>query len=332
MYKGVDVSFANGKINWEIAKDNIDFAIIRCGFGMNEQDQDDVQYKRNVEECIRLRIPFGIYIYSYATNESKAESEAEHVLRLIEPYASKMQLNIWYDVEDEIQAEISKSELAKIIRRFCNRIEENGYSVGIYANNSWLRNKIESQLQDRYMIWSAGYGANDGNAHEEAKYNHSNVRMWQYTSNGRIEGIGRCDINYFYDKIPSNLPDLQYQVHLQDLGWQKVQNAGEGAGTEGQNRRLEAVKFFANNGLTIKYRAHVGDVGWQDWKDSGETAGTTGESKRIEALEIKCNKLLEVQEHIQDVGWMPKTIAKEFTIGTVGKSLRMEAFRMNVIE
>ena len=137
--------------------------------------------------------------------------------------------------------------------------------------------------------------------------------------------------NYPFNEVVSNLPDLQYQVHLQDLGWQNVQNAGEGAGTEGQDRRLEAVKFFANNGLTIKYRAHVGEVGWQDWKNSGEIAGTTGESKRIEALEIKCNKLLEVQEHIQDVGWMPKTTAKEFTIGTVGKSLRMEAFRMKVI-
>ena len=331
MYKGVDVSYSNGQIDWNKAKNNIDFAIIRCGFGMDQKDQDDVQYKRNVEECIRLNIPFGVYLYSYANTVEKAKSEAEHVLRLLNPYKDKQKLNVWYDIEDKIQANLSKNELSNIITTFCNKIEAEGYSVGIYASNSWLRNKIASDLQNRYMIWSAGYGSNDGNAHEEAKYNHSNVRMWQYTSNGRIEGIGRCDVNYFYDEIPSNLPDLQYQVHLQDLGWQNVQNAGEGAGTEGQDRRLEAVKFFANNGLTIKYRAHVGEVGWQDWKNTGEIAGTTGESKRIEALEIKCNKLLEVQEHIQDVGWMPKTTAKEFTIGTVGKSLRMEAFRIKVI-
>lgn len=137
--------------------------------------------------------------------------------------------------------------------------------------------------------------------------------------------------NYPFNEVISNLPDLQYQVHLQDIGWCNIQNAGEGAGTEGQGRRLEAVRFFGHNGLDIQYRAHVGEVGWQDWKKSGEVAGTTGESKRIEALEIKCNKLLEVEEHIQDVGWMPKTTAKEFTIGTVGKSLRMEAFRMRVV-
>ncbi len=331
MYQGVDVSFANGQIDWEKAKQHIDFAIIRCGFGMNQEDQDDVQYHRNVQECIRLKIPFGIYLYSYATNEEKAKSEAEHVLRLIKNYANQLEMHIWYDIEDEIQANLTREELKKIIEAFCSKIEEQGYTVGIYANNSWLRNKIDSSVQNQYKIWSAGYGKNNGEVNESAKYEHKNVVMWQYTSQGQIEGMGRCDKNLYYEEI-KKLPDLQYQVHLQDLGWMNIQNAGEGAGTEGQGKRLEAVKFFANNGLTIEYRAHIGNVGWQEWKHSGEVAGTVGEAKRIEALEIKCNKLLEVQEHIQDVGWMPKTVAREFMIGTVGKSLRLEAFKMNVIE
>ena len=137
--------------------------------------------------------------------------------------------------------------------------------------------------------------------------------------------------NYPFNEVISNLPDLQYQVHLQDIGWCNIQNAGEGAGTEGQGRRLEAVKFFGHNGLEIEYRAHIGNVGWQEWKKDGEIAGTVGESKRIEALDIKCNKTLYAEEHIQDVGWMPHSEGKEIRIGTVGKSLRMEAFRIKVI-
>lgn len=31
--KGVDVSYAQGKINWETASKNVDFAILRCGYG-----------------------------------------------------------------------------------------------------------------------------------------------------------------------------------------------------------------------------------------------------------------------------------------------------------
>ena len=200
MYKGVDVSYANGTIDWNKVK-NIDFAIIRCGFGMNQTNQDDVQYKRNVEECISLGIPFGIYLYSYANTLEKAQSEAEHVLRLVEPYKDKIALSIWYDIEDKIQSNLGADLLTSIITTFCSKIENAGYSVGIYANNNWLRNKISDEIKNRYMIWSAAYGSNNGQAHEEAKYNHTNVVMWQFTSNGSIEGIGRCDLNYYYKEI-----------------------------------------------------------------------------------------------------------------------------------
>lgn len=72
------------------------------------------------------------------------------------------------------------------------------------------------------------------------------------------------------------------------------------------------------------------DKGWSDWAKNGETAGTTGESRRIEAIEIKSNKNLVAQEHIQDVGWMPISKGKEIRIGTEGKSLRLEAFKIEI--
>ena len=88
--KGIDVSKFQGEVNWEQAKAaGIDFAIIRCGFG-GEWDgqeegwaQDDDQWRRNADECTRLGIPFGVYLYSYATNEEEARSEADHVARLL---------------------------------------------------------------------------------------------------------------------------------------------------------------------------------------------------------------------------------------------------------
>lgn len=161
------------------------------------------------------------------------------------------------------------------------------------------------------------------NAQDMQIYQANKNAICEEICNGIAEGFGLKN-----DKKP----DLQYQVHLQDLGWQNIQNANEGAGTEGQSRRLEAVKFFGNNGLQIKYRAHIQDIGWQEWKNSGEIAGTVGQSKTIEELEIQCNKILEAQEHIQDVGWMPKSQGSTIRLGTEGKSLRLEAFRINVIE
>ena len=77
----IDVSEHQGTINWDAVKGHIDGAILRCGYGDNIASQDDKQWKRNADECTRLGIPFGVYIYSYATSDAQAKSEAEHVLR-----------------------------------------------------------------------------------------------------------------------------------------------------------------------------------------------------------------------------------------------------------
>lgn len=191
MKKGIDVSTHNGVIDWERVKTQIDYAIIRCGYGVDQTNQDDKYFKRNVEECIRLSIPFGIYIYSYANTIEKANSEAEHVLRLVDPYKNNMTMGIWYDIEDKIQANLSKNLLKDIITTFCNKIENNGYFVGIYANKNWLENKIDNALKERYVIWIAQYNSKCTYA---GKYH-----MWQYTSDGSVNGInGRVDMNYSY--------------------------------------------------------------------------------------------------------------------------------------
>lgn len=63
---GIDVSEHNGQINWEQVKaSGVEFAIIRCGYGQNKTGQDDKQWIRNVTECERLGIPYGVYLYSY---------------------------------------------------------------------------------------------------------------------------------------------------------------------------------------------------------------------------------------------------------------------------
>lgn len=125
--------------------------------------------------------------------------------------------------------------------------------------------------------------------------------------------------------------DLKVRVHLQNIGWTDFKDSSEIIGTEGEERRLEAIQFQASNGLEIEYRVHVENIGWQEWKENGEIAGTEGKSLRIEAIEIKSNKELEAQEHIQEIGWLPPSKGKQIFIGTIGKSLRLEAFKINVL-
>ena len=67
--KMIDVSVHNGVIDWDKVKaSGIGGVLMRCGYGSDIESQDDKMFKRNADECSRLGIPFGVYLYSYAKN------------------------------------------------------------------------------------------------------------------------------------------------------------------------------------------------------------------------------------------------------------------------
>lgn len=104
-------------------KKHIDFAIIRCGYGQDLPGQDDKLFKRNADECTRLGIPFGVYLYSYAKNSSDAKGEAQHVMRLVKDY--KMAYPVYYDLEDEnTTGKQSNAVIANIAKAFADELEK----------------------------------------------------------------------------------------------------------------------------------------------------------------------------------------------------------------
>ena len=187
--KGIDVSEFQGNIDWnKVKSDGIKFAILRVGFGMDIKSQDDKCIERNISECERLGIPFGVYLFSYANTLTKASSEAEHTLRIVAGH--KVPMGVWYDIEDsKTSGSVDKSYLTQIIDKYCSIIKEAGYDVGIYANLNWLENKIEKYVQDKYKVWVAQY-------YKECQYE-GKYLIWQYTSSGKVNGIsGNVDMNY----------------------------------------------------------------------------------------------------------------------------------------
>lgn len=196
MLKGIDVSYANGVVDWDTVKNHIDFAILRCGYGQDKTSQDDSQFQRNASECERLGIPFGVYLYSYADSVEKAASEAQHVLRLIKGH--KLSYPVYYDLEDRVTAACSKETIAAIAKAFCDAIEAAGYWVGIYANLSWWNNKLTDKVFDKWVRWVAQYNST---CDYKGTYG-----MWQYTSSGSVPGInGRVDMDYCYDNYPEKI-------------------------------------------------------------------------------------------------------------------------------
>lgn len=188
----IDVSEHQGNINWDQVKSTgVEGVIIRCGYGDNIASQDDKQWKRNADECTRLGIPFGTYIYSYATSMAQAESEAQHVLRCVKGY--KLSYPIYLDLE-HAGTEAGAVERAK---RFGDIIEAAGYWCGIYANLSWWNNYLPGL--DRFTKWIAQYNS-------QCDYNGKNKDMWQYSSTGRVAGIGgNVDMNECYRDLPAEI-------------------------------------------------------------------------------------------------------------------------------
>ena len=205
--KGIDVSKFQGEVDWEKAKAaGIDFAIIRCGYGGEwdgqEADwaQDDDQWRRNADECTRLGIPFGVYLYSYATNEEEARSEADHVARLLglvappqeglEDYtATPYQLSypVYYDLEDKSISGIFSDEMAAITQAFFDRLVELGYTgeQGIYASLNWVRARFSDPAFDpwRDNLWIARFSDSLGYT--------GTYDMWQctYSAPGADYGV-----------------------------------------------------------------------------------------------------------------------------------------------
>ena len=208
--KGIDVSSWQGNIDWNTVKNSgqVDFVIIRCGWGNNDSSQNDAYWLRNASECKRLGIPFGVYIYSYACNTSYAVSEADHVLAQLNAAGlspSQVAYPIYLDLEQQSKSNnrpcgidnsnnevlLSNGDLANIAQAFCNRIASAGYNPGIYANLNWWNNYLTSSVFDNYERWVAQYNS--------SCWYEGNYSLWQYASDGTVPGInGYVDMNYAY--------------------------------------------------------------------------------------------------------------------------------------
>ena len=204
MLKGIDISSHNGNIDWGKVKSQIDFAIIRLGYGDNVERQDDSYFIKNVNGCINNNIPFGVYIYSYALNLGGSESiqsEVDHTKRMLSKISRKP-FCVYIDMEDDSTIKLGKTLLTDFALEFCKQITQAGYRAGVYANENWFRNylQVSTIASFGYSIWCAKYSEYKPNIT-------SNYDIWQCSSTGRINGInGVVDMNNMYNNIIGNQP------------------------------------------------------------------------------------------------------------------------------
>ena len=198
--KGViDVSEHQHLIDWDAVKDSgIDGAIIRISYGWG--NGYDKQALRNISECKRLGIPFGIYMYSYAEKPEDGAAEGADIVSLLKGAGvspEDLTYPVYYDLErwswSGHQPPTSPYVYQDIVASWWNQLVSAGYhKLGVYSYTNYLRGPLNSQYIHERTSWVASYGSRVGFPISTA------LRGWQYTSNGSVDGIeGRVDLNAF---------------------------------------------------------------------------------------------------------------------------------------
>lgn len=269
--KGIDVSSHNGNINWGMVKsDNVEFAILRVGYGMYD-NQKDKYFDNYYNGATSVGIPVGAYLYSYAKSVAEAQREADCAIKWLA--GRKLSLPVYFDIEDPSQQGLGKGTLDAMCKAFCNKIEKAGYSAGIYASKYWSTSVISgAELGRRYTYWVAQYN-------NVCTYT-GTYAIWQNSSSGRVAGIkGNVDMDVMVQDIINGNPtptpapsstgctgDITYKVYdnSKRCYLPSVVNNRDYAGNKGNP--IGGIKAKCQNG-NIYIQSHIIGKPRSQWED-----------------------------------------------------------------
>ena len=200
--KVMDVSEHQGYIaNWEaLIKDNgIDAVIVRIGYSGTE----DKYLAHNISELNRLGVPYGIYLYTYASTEEDGRDDAEQTLALIQKYNIKPTYPIYFDIEDWRYRNGTKSAptdtatWVKIWKAYRDTMEKAGYTnVRVYSYQYLLQNRLNDPEILKYVDWVAAYTPQ---LRYQLPYSQPSWG-WQYTDKEFILGLGNVDMSVWFGR------------------------------------------------------------------------------------------------------------------------------------
>ena len=191
---GIDVSKWNGSIDWNAVKNSgVSYVIIRVGYRGSSQGAliEDSTFKTNIKGATAAGLKVGVYFFTQAVDEVEAVQEASMVLDRISGY--KISYPVFLDVESSGGRgdKIDSATRTAVCKAFCSTIQNAGYTAGIYANKTWLTNKMDAGSLSGYKIWLAQYAASPTYT---GRYD-----LWQYKTTGKVSGIsGNVDLNLSY--------------------------------------------------------------------------------------------------------------------------------------
>lgn len=218
MKRGIDISRHQGELDFDYIKENFDFVIIRCAYGsdLSEDDSEcsqcDSMAQTYIDECEKRGIPYGLYIYQYASNNDESLSEAAHIREWYNKCNPTM--GVYLDIEDadgyKAAHNIDYHDTQELALAWLDALLDIT-AKGIYASHSWLNDymNVDELIEHGALIWEAHWN-DDGEICEDR------FAMSQESSDYYLNDGTRVDFDIMYDEVFDRLTKANEYDHRND--------------------------------------------------------------------------------------------------------------------
>ena len=189
----IDVSSFQGLIDWRkvLTTNNIERVILRS---TTKNGNLDTRFMENYNGLLKnsFKGVLDVYKFAYSKTFDAAITEAKNALETLKSRGVLRGINVfWLDLENIDGARYTKAQASAVIAAYRVMCELYGVEFGIYANYDYVKNVLPSWASI-YPLWLARYNSITGDV---APFN---IEMWQYTSNGKVNGItGAVDLSRY---------------------------------------------------------------------------------------------------------------------------------------
>ncbi|MEP4769439.1 MAG: glycoside hydrolase family 25 protein [Roseibium sp.] len=179
--QGIDVSFWQGKINWAaVARHGIDFAIIKASEGA---EMKDPRFSENWSGCKTNRISCGAYHFFLPAYDFELQSDL--LVDQLQSVSFDPETDIPPAIDCEEMQGLSPTTYVSALKALMKRLEEKlKCKPMIYVSPSFWQG-LRSPKMDGHPLWIANYEVDSPKIPSPWK----SYRFWQYSDNGRIDGI-----------------------------------------------------------------------------------------------------------------------------------------------
>lgn len=233
MRKIIDLSEANGGVDWTAAAAHIDGAILRAGYrGWGSGGiVSDRMAQYHLDAAIAAGVPVGIYFVTQAITEAEAVEEADWAVAAL--HGRPCRLPICLDDEPAGGANgrgrrdlVDSDTRTRTAVAFVRRIAALGYTPALYCANSWFRGMLDGEAVRAAgaLVWISSYPARRGAANVPPTVAWDG---WQYSPWASVPGIGTdVDMSWFRGALSGEEDNMtleqftsllqQYRATLQD--------------------------------------------------------------------------------------------------------------------